>query len=377
MKPLSSYTYIKSNSKKVLPSFICTIISVFLIYLFGLLLFGSLADIDKSSTNVVSKSTILYTNDKSKPISDKIISDIKSDPNVKDVIPFLGMNNNTSFNYSAVFGSSSIDSFIFYSEDVGKILKNFNLKLVSGTIPKDNADEILLPLEFTKQYKLKLGDYLNNVSSPDIHFNKTYKLVGITKGEVWIPIVCDVGVITREDALKVGMGFFFKDGTNMGINDKIIALKEKNIIILDYKSIKEIMDQTQASINVLYIFLDIIILLVLCISLGNLNYIVFLGRKNEFAIMSTIGFTESKLRRKLFIENTTVCLIGFIVGIGLTTLTTELLNIAVWQPNGQHIPVFRLDSFCVALIIPAIVSLFSMVSSVREFNKLSYESLCN
>lgn len=373
MKPLSSLTYIKGNPKKVLPSFICTIISVFLIYLFGLLLYGSVNDFYKLTVNYVNNGTFIYSNNVNKPISDKITEEIKNDSNVSATIPFLGLSN--SFGYKAAFGGASTESFNLYSEDVQDFLNKLNLKLVSGRIPNNNADEIILPLELAKQYKLKTGDYINTDTNPDIRVDKTYKLVGITSGDAWVPIVCDAGTVKREDAEKYGMLYFFKDSSNKKLNDSLTALKDKNLVIIDYKSVKEGMDQLTSSINFLYGALAVIILIVLCLSLGNLNYIVFLNRKSEFSILKTIGFSTFKLRRKLFIENVLVCIAGFIVGIGVTFLTVELLNIAVWQPMGQNIPVFRSDSLLVALIIPAAVSLISMLSSIREFNKLSYETL--
>jgi putative ABC transport system permease protein len=373
MKPLSCYTYIKSNKKKVLPSFICTIISVSLIYLFGLLLYGSVEDFYKPSVNVVKIGTLVYTNNTSNPLSERTIMEIKNNTNVSEIIPMLGMNN--TFSYSAAFGTAGTPSFIFYSEDIKSLLRNLKLELVEGTIPKNNANELLLPIELAKQYKLKVGDYINNETNQDMHLNRTYRLVGITKGDVWMPMVCDVGAEKREVALKYGLMFFFKDINNKTLNDRIIAFKDKNVVVQEYKSMKEEMNQTISSIDLLYISLDIMILLVLCMSLGNLNYIVFLNRKNEFAILATIGFSKAKLRIKLFMENSIVCFVGFLVGIGFTTFICILLNITIWNPDGKSIAVFRLSSVLVAFIIPIMVAFLSMISSLREFNKLNHESL--
>ena len=373
MKPLACYTYIKSNKKKVLPSFICTIISVCLVYLFGLLLYGSINDFNKVSVNLVKNGTFIYTSNMDKSIDNRITKEIRNDSNVSEIIPTLGMKN--SFNYSAAFGNSGTNSSILYSEDIMKLLKILKLELVSGTIPRNNVNELLLPIELAKQYKIKVGDYINNETNQSMHLNQTYKLVGITKGDVWIPIVCDVGNVKRSEALKSGLMFFFKDINNKTLNDRIIAFNDKNVVIQEYKSIKEEMDQATSSIDVLYISLDIMILLVLCISLGNLNYIVFSNRKNEFAILATIGISKGKLRRKLFMENTLVCLLGFLVGIGVTTIICILLNITFWNPDGKNVEIFRLSSMLVAFIIPVAVAFLSMMSSLREFNKLNYESL--
>lgn len=373
MKPLSSFTYIKSNIKKVLPSFICTIISVFLIYIFGLLLYGSVDDFNKTGPNILNKGTMIYSSSLENPLSDKIKDYIYNDDNIKDMTPMLVSNN--SFSYNAVFGNVGMDSYILYSEDVEKVLKNLDIKLVQGVIPQNNKDEILLPEELAKQYNVKVGDFIDNEKSKSVRVNKTYKLVGITKGDAWIPIVCDVGNTKRQDALNYGMMFFLKDSSNMKVNDKIAALKDKNVVIQDYKTVKELMDQAISGFNFLYIALDIVILLVLIISLSNLNYIVFLNRKSEFAILATIGISKSKLKRKLFKENLMVCSIGFIFGILLTLFITSILNITVWGPEGQHIAIFRLTSFLVALIVPIAVSILSMLSSVKEFNKLNMDCL--
>ena len=375
MKPLSSFNYIKSNVKKVLPSFISTILSVFLIFIFGLLLYGSVETFDKVGTNIFKKGTIIYSNSDENPLSDKMREYIYNDDNVKDIIPMIGTNN--SFNHNAAFGNVGINSNIFYSEDVETVLKNFDIKLLEGAIPGNNKDEILLPEEMVKQYNLKVGDYIDNKTNKSIRVAKTYKLVGITKGNVWIPIVCDVGNLKREEALKYGIMFFFKDTNNMKINDKIIDLKENNVVIQEYKTIKDEIDQMIKGINLLYIFLDIVIILVLIISLSNLNYIVFLNRKNEFAILETIGISKSKLKKKLFKENFLVCLIGFVVGILINMFITFILNVTIWEPKGQHLAIFRLTSFLVALIVPVTVSIFSMISSIKELKKLNMNSLNN
>jgi putative ABC transport system permease protein len=147
------------------------------------------------------------------------------------------------------------------------------------------------------------------------------------------------------------------------------------MVIQEYNSAKDEMDQIASGIDFMYIAIDIIILLVLCLSLGNLNYIIFLNRKNEFAILDAIGFSKAKLRRKLFKENTLVCFAGFVIGIAFTTLVAIMLNVVIWNPDGKNIEIFRASSMMVAFIIPVAVAMISMISSVREFNKLSYESL--
>lgn len=374
MKPLSSITFIKGNIKKTLPSFICTMISVFLVFFFGLIMYGSVDDFSKADKNMLKSVTIIYTNDSNKPISDKISEKIKNDSNVSKVIPFLGMKN--SFNYHAVFGNAGgINSIIVYSNDVNTILKNLSLKLVSGRIPKNNAREMMLPIEFIKQYNLKLGQYINSNTNPDMYTKKTYKIVGITKGDSFLPIVCDVGKIKKADAEKLGMMFFFKNSDNKKLNNRIMRLKDENIGIIEYKSVKEEMDQTLSSLDFLYVSLSSIILIVVCISLGNLNYIVFINRKNEISVLNAIGFSKSKLQRKLFYENAIVYFAGYIMGIGFTLFVTYLLNVAVWQPTGKHVPIFRPSTMLVALIIPLVVSLFSIISTIKEFNKLGYENL--
>lgn len=373
MKPLSSYTYIKNNKRKVLPSFICTIISVFLIYLFGLLLYGSVDDFKKASVNIVKNSTFVISTGVDKTISDNIIKEIKSDNNVKDVFPTLGMNN--SFSFEAAFGSVGIDGFVFYSEDVKKILKALEIELVEGTIPNNNKHELLMPIELMKQFKFKIGDYINNSTNSSIYLDRTYRIVGITKGDIFIPMTCDVGNVKREDCIKYGLVYSLKDSNNKDLNDRLVALKDKSISITEYKSINNEINEFVSGMNFLYASLDIIILLVLCISLGNLNYIVFLNRKNEFGVLATLGFSKAKLRLKLFKENSLICISGYVIGIAITTLVCKLINIAVWNPSGKNVPIFRLSSLLIALIVPIVVSIISMISSVKEFNKLSYEDL--
>jgi len=107
----------------------------------------------------------------------------------------------------------------------------------------------------------------------------------------------------------------------------------------------------------------------MCISLGNLNYINFVNRKYEFGVLSAIGYKKSSLYFKLWKENSFVCLLGYVGGILLTTLVAFLLNVIVLEPNGKFIPLWSTSGVIIAFLIPAFVSILSIIAPIKELRR--------
>ncbi|AGK98077.1 FtsX-like permease family protein [Clostridium pasteurianum] len=369
MKPLSIITYLKNNKRKVLPGFVCIVLSVFLVYFFSILLYSTIYAIQLGSINVVDKVTIVNSTNKNS-ISDKILNKISTSKDVKDIIPIIG--DVGYFEYHSPFGSMSVEGYNVFSEDIPKLLNIFNMKLQQGTNPADNKNEIIISLKYAKQNKIKIGDYIG--TNPDLraNFNKKYRVSGIIDGPVNIAFTSNSGSIKREDALKYSLMFSMNDRR---INDEIMDMGDKNVNIVDYKSAVTEVNQIIESMNALGIILDTIIIIVLCISIGNLNYVVFLNRKNEFSILTAIGYRKIALYRKLLMENLAVNILGYILGIAFTILVVEILNITVWEPNGQYIYSLRTGSMITALLVPIFVSVISMISPLRELKAMDYECI--
>jgi putative ABC transport system permease protein len=365
MKPLSTVTYLKNNVKKVLPGFVCMILGVFLIYFFSIILYSSVYGINQGALNMLEKVTSLRANTKD-PIPDKILSKIKDCSNVEYIIPII--NDIGSFQYKSPFGEIRTEGFNIFEEDILKILKIFDMKLVEGKLPSPNSNELLIPLNIAKQNKIKVGDYIGKNPDSNVILNKKYRVCGIIDGTVNTMLTTNAGNVKREEVLKHSLIFSLKNRNNKIINDELTSMKENKVTIMDYKSAYEQM-------NSLKFILNFIVIIVLCISLGNLNYILFLNRKDEFAILTAIGYKKTTLYKKLLKENIVLNLLGFIVGIVFTIIVVELLNIVVFEPKGQYVYSFHISSMVTAFLIPLFVSISNMISPLKNLKNMDYECL--
>lgn len=372
MKPLSTVTYLKNNVKKVLPGFVCMILGVFLIYFFSIVLYSSVYAINQGSLNMLEKVTSVRTNTKD-PISDKILSKIKDCSNVEYIIPII--NDIGSFQYKSPFGEISTEGFNIFEEDIPKILKIFDMKLVEGKLPSPNSNELLIPLKIAKQNKIKVGDYIGKNPDSNVILNKKYRVCGIIDGTVNTMLTTNARNVKKEEVLKDSLIFSLKNKNNKIINDELTSMKENKVTIMDYKSAYEQMNEVLIAMNSLKFILNFIVIIVLCISLGNLNYILFLNRKDEFAILTAIGYKKTTLYKKLLKENIVLNLLGFIVGIVFTIVVVELLNIVVFEPKGQYVYSFHISSMVTAFLIPLFVSISNMISPLRNLKNMEYECL--
>ncbi len=367
MKPLSPLVYLKNNFKMALPSFVCIVFSVFLVYFVPSLLYSEMYSIKICNLNIAEKLTFVDAKTKA-PMSDNIIREIKKDNNVKNIIPII--NEIGYIGYKSPFGANQFNAINVYNEDISKILKITNMKIIKGKNPRRNKDEIIIPLCYAKQNNIHIGDTINSDFDENAVLDNRYKVSGIIDGEINIALTSNYGNVKKQDALKHSLMFSIRNMYDTKTSYNIDELGGKKIRISDYKTINTAINQTMGSTNELIIIFDVVISIVLLISLGNLSYIVFLNRKNEFAIMSAIGYKKQIICMKLFKENLILYLSGFIVGTSMGMLVIKLLNIAVFQPKGQYMYIINIHFVIFAFLITLLISLLSVILPIRELKHI-------
>ncbi|WP_243124510.1 ABC transporter permease [Clostridium sp. AWRP] len=356
MKPLSSTTYLINNINNILPSFISMVFSVFLIYFASILISSSTYALNLNNLNMYQE-VITVTSNSKMPIPDNVVNEIKTNQSIKGIIPIISVNG--YLEYDNPFGGSTFNSYNVFQNDVPKLLNTFNLKLVEGKLPTLNEAEIIIPLKYAKQNGIKVGQSISSNFEKNMVIDKKYKVCGIVDGPVNIAITSNEFNASKENALKYSIMF---STDNNKIIEHITALGGKNIIVSDYKSVKSQIHDYISNLNVFIYLFHFILIMVLSISVANLNHIIFTNRKNEFAILRAIGYRKSVLLKKLFKENVVLNFLGFITGIILAIIVTQLLNITIWIPKGQYVLSFKLEYIITAFLIPLSVTSVSMLT---------------
>ena len=362
MKPLSPLVYLKNNFKMALPSFVCIVFSVFLVYFVPSLLYSEMYSIKICNLNIAEKLTFVDAKTKA-PLPGNIIREIKNDNNVKEIIPII--NEIGYIEYKSPFGQNQLNAINVYNEDISKILKIANMKIIKGKIPGRNKDEIIIPLCYAKQNGIHIGDTINSDFDKNAVLDKRYKVSGIIDGDINIALTSNYGNVKKQDALKHSLMFSIRNMYDTKTSYNIDELGGKKIRISDYKTINTEINQIMKIMDEIIIIFDVVISIVLLISLGNLSYIMFLNRKNEIVIMSAIGYKKQIIFMKLFKENFILYLSGFIVGTSMGMLVIKLLNIAVFQPKGQYMYIINIHFVVVAFLITLLIFVLSVILPIR------------
>lgn len=367
MNPLSTFKYIKNNISKALPVLISMMVSVLLIYLFSLVSKSTSEMANLMDTNLFRKYTIVSSNNE-ELIPKDYFDKITKDNNVGNIVPLISEPG--YLHYNGIFGGMSIAVLNIYEKDISQVITTLNVKLTEGSIPRLNKNEIIIPKKYALQNKLKIGDYIGSEISSSYAIKGKFKVSGITDGPVMLALISsNNGAIPRDTVINHSILFSVKDIKDKNLINYLSKNTPKNVLIMDYYSESKQIDKMLDSMNALSYMLNMIIILVLCISLGNLNYINFLNRKYEFGVLSAIGYKKSALYFKLWKENSTVCLLGYIGGILLSTLVAFILNLTVLYPNGKFIPMWSISGAIIALFIPIFVSFLSLIAPIKELRK--------
>lgn len=374
MKPLGALGYLKNNIKKIFPQFICILISVYFVYLISALFYSALYGEEICGLNFVKRGIIVKSNTEN-GIPKAVLGMLKGNKAVKKIVPIAG--DIGDFNYKSIFAITTGTTFKLFKEDIKTVVDSFDMKLIKGKFPEADRKEIVIPLSFAKQNGIAIGDRLGKNAEQNVYLDDDYKVVGIIGGPCSFLITCNTETaISRSKALKGGFIIFLSYDKQRDITTKLKNIGEKNIMVYDYGDIKRQVNEVYKSVDTLKFILDGLIIFVLCISVAHINYVIFLNRKKEFAILNLIGYKKREIYIKILKENVLLNLLAFTAGILAAVLTTVILNITIWEPRGEYTVPFKISYISVTVLVPLFVSIVNMILPLNQIkNEQNYIDL--
>jgi len=362
MKPLGTGTYLKSNVKNFFPQFLCILLSVYFIYLISVVFYSSIYGMNSYGSNIMKDSIIVDTNFKYK-LTQVELNMLKSNSTSGEVIPIVSKAG--QFQYNSILTYSDGNVLNVFEEDIKKLINLFHMKVVKGRLPQNSKNEIILPGNFAKQNKINIGDHLGNNPNLNLSFDDDYKVVGIMDGPCSFMITSSNIKISRNEALRQHIIVPLKSENQAKVVKKLKSIGEKNITISDYKALKKQLSASYESINIIKFVLIGLIIFALCISVSHINYVVLLNRKKEFLILDLIGYKKIEIYKKILKESVATNAMAFIIAILAAVLTTEILNITLWEPQGEYAVVFNLDYVFTTFLVPVCVFVVNMIVSLK------------
>jgi len=367
MKPLNPFSYLKSNVKKTLPIFVSEAVGVLLIYIFALFAATTNKMVEIATFDVTDKYNIVYTKDGTN-LPQSFLNELEDLQDVS-VIP-VQMNLSGLAYYRGGMGGTTMLTFNLFENDTQAFVDSFGIELAEGAFPQNNQFEMLVPLEFALQNGLVVGDYIGNDVSDEYSFNGKYRICGLIQGDVLFAVTCQPGDNTKEQIMSKG-AMYQIDGLSIVEQGQLISTLPENAIAITRDYYQQEFSATLNSMNILTYILTAVMVVILCIALGNLNIVLLANRRDELTILHAIGFTKRKLSQKLWMENLFVCTGGYLAGVLITMLAIWLLNTLLLIPQGKVLEIIDWNGLIIAFALPAIISIFSLLPSlISNFHRM-------
>lgn len=367
MTPLSAFKYMRNNPKKVIPIGLSICLGVFLIYFLSMIIGEVVVTINSSHKPIEKYSVIMPAGGKEIPQS--IIDTLNENEYVDTLIPAI----EDMYGLHKTMIVSSLGSSVLFlrDSDMDSMMKRTESVLIEGRKPHAGKYEIIIHSQLAKNKGLKIGDRVGSEIDVIDSLEGTYTITGIIDGPCLMSLASypTDSNIAEIELYKSGIIIIPKPGKINKVNSIIGKLSSDEILRLTIDEVKPVMDNRLNMINSTIYLLEGLVIIVLCISLGNINHINFYQRRREFGVLSAMGYSNRRLYKKIWSEMALISASGYVLGILLTLLIGWMLNEAVWLPRGQFMPLWNTKNILIIMLLPIFVTIFSVFPAIRLFKR--------
>lgn len=328
--PLSTFTYIKRNVKKIIAISSSIALAILFLYILSI----TISTINRSQISIELKPTEQYSivNENSEDgIADDHIQLIKEHHSTEHVIGIRGLQTY----YTHIMGGS-IGTFIWQlpEQDVELFINKLQLQLKEGRLPKPGAQELVVHELLLQNKGLSLGDYIGNRIDATETIPGSYEIVGVLTGDSITGFGTLEPIVDDQLLMKNMLMVFHKNGEREVSNLFLKQLLPPETQLITYNRMKEMIeDNNQELYTTLNITLFVAIF-VLSVTTANTTYLHFFERKKEYALLRALGFSGNWVLGKAFREIAVTSLIGLCVGFVITGISLIAFTQFVLIPIG-------------------------------------------
>lgn len=380
LPPLSPLTYYRRNVWRVLPVAGAIVISVFLIAAIVTLL----NSVDDSITAHYSslKSFSVLTPQFERDVEPPVRKKASSFPQVGRTvvaIPYFVL-------LRTVFGEMPVPIYGLDTADMPRFAAITGNKLEpGGRWPKLNEPEVVLSRTWANNFHVKVGQLYdpNNERLPALV--EKQRVVGIVSGGANIAIADKTYLmltlpdtvmrpsyilIPKRPSLLAPLTQNLKDLVE---KPKKFGFQEDQTRLLRVFSYSGLVNELRRSLGFLYRFLaiaDALVIGAVALLSGFLANIYFEQRLGEFGLLSALGFRRERLARRLIIETSSLVVVAWVLGLGLTALLFWALDTFYMMPNGLVLSKIGVSALGYTLPTPVLVGVASLATVLTRLYRL-------
>lgn len=323
----------------------------------------------------------LLTPQLSADVPPAVLAKARTFPGIKSVIvgmPYIAP-------IKTVFGEMPIPIYGLTSADMPRLVEATGNTLVEGRYPKVNEPEITLSRLWANNFHLKVGQMWHPDSERFPTITEPQKVVGILEGGELLAIADKTyleltlpSIVQRPSYLFVPtslekLGALSARMRALTERPQIYGFKRDDVRYVRVFTFDALVNELRRSLAFLYRFLaiaDVLVIGAVALLAGFLANIFFEQRLGEFGLLSALGFRRERLAKRLVIETGTLVLVAWGLGLGLTTLLFELLDLFYMTPNGLIVAKIGLDAFVYTFPIPLIVGVASLATVLSRLYRV-------
>lgn len=360
MNPLSALKYYLKNRKKALFLFLPVLLGVIIIYLLQMLITSHYQIIDR--TYVEPQKYYSSIAAKTKVIDNNTLNNFLIKSDYERVMPWV-----SHYTYINTIIDDRIGTKVFTvkQEDMKWMISRLNLKIKEGRLPKAGTNEILLHSVVAENKNLGIGDRIGGGVQKNEALEGNKVIVGLLEGESIVSFDSlenwmNMNQVISDD-YSTGIIIIPKEEKEIEVNNLISNIDVQGLDVRTYAFVSLQNKTDRMGIYIILAVINIIIIIIITICTGFISYIFMIQRRNEFGILSAIGYTSQKIINRVFHEILWINLLGFVLGILLSVFIGLLLNLFIFIPKGIPLLLIKQVYMIEAVCVPLFACIFSLL----------------
>ena len=306
-----------------------------------------------------------------------VLTRLESNPDIAEIIPstFIrielpGMMPGHGFQF---------DLLGLRKEDVPYLLNRVGATVKEGRMPQSDAAELVLSEDVARILDLQVGDsyvvtsfefYTGMDAPPD---PTPFEVVGILDSDTELGILSLEFLRDHEQYRQLPARFLVvaHDGRQAAVDAFLRSqiLTPGTSVMTQQMLGERIRNEALPGLAML---LPVVLIVAAAFSLVIVvvNQLANARRLPEFGILHATGHSRSWLTRRLAMETTTLALVGWLIGIGLSYLGLSLLKVTAFAARGHDLSYLPWLPVAFSLPVPATIAAVTFLSVRRTFSRL-------
>lgn len=365
MNPLSIFVYYTRNKRKAFPVLGILTLAVFGISL-TLVLTATIFDGVRGFVSPYYRFVVIEPNYNKKyyQLDSALRADVRQSKHLAVYAPVQ-----TSYVSGTVLGIQTNFPIFGVSDELMPYLMNAaETTLQEGRLPTLREQEVALHDSLMKTRGLRVGDYIGREVNRDDNLSGKWQVVGVTGGSTVLNLVSLERLSNGRAPNEIIL--IPKAGAMQQLVADLAALETERAVIQTPGYWNRWVERTLSQYDTLVSAINVVIIAVLSLGVGLLNMIYFRQRTGEFGVLAGIGFSRAFLMRRVTLEALVLTLVAWILGMLLSLVIYQVLDVLVFAPQGTHLSILNVRLLSGTLPVPIFVWLFSTVTIMWQLWRL-------